>query len=86
MKPPAPETKVLIVNRGEIALRVLAACRALALPTVAVYSEADRAAPHVRAADEAYLIGGPRPQDSYLRGDQILAAAQRAAATAVHPG
>jgi urea carboxylase len=77
---------VLIANRGEIARRVMRSARALGLRTVAVYSEADRAAPHVREADQAILIGPARPQESYLRADAILAAARSAGAGAVHPG
>ena len=77
---------VLIANRGEIARRVIRTARALGLRTVAVYSAADRAAPHVREADEAVLIGPARPQDSYLNADAILAAAKSAEAGAIHPG
>ncbi len=77
---------VLISNRGEIARRVIAAARHLGLRTVAVYSEADIAAPHVREADEAILIGKARPQDSYLNGSGILSAAKSCYAGAIHPG
>ena len=73
-------TKILIANRGEIACRVIRTCRRLGIRTVAVYSEADADAQHARLADEAWPIGGPRPQDSYLRGDTIIQVAKKSGA------
>ncbi|TJZ87165.1 acetyl/propionyl/methylcrotonyl-CoA carboxylase subunit alpha [Paracoccus hibiscisoli] len=78
--------KILIANRGEIACRVIDTCRRLGVATVAVYSDADRAARHVQMADQAVHLGGPAPADSYLRGDAIIAAAQATGAQAIHPG
>jgi 3-methylcrotonyl-CoA carboxylase alpha subunit len=78
--------RVLIANRGEIACRVIRTCRRLGIETVAVYSEADAFAQHVRQADVALPIGGARPQDSYLRGDAIIEAARHSRAEAIHPG
>ncbi|WP_199096182.1 biotin carboxylase N-terminal domain-containing protein [Dyella sp. ASV21] len=78
--------RVLIANRGEIACRVIRTCRRLGIHTIAVYSEADASAQHVRLADEAWPIGGPRPTESYLRGEVILDVARRSGAQAIHPG
>src|SRR5438477_1728566 len=79
-------TKVLVANRGEIALRVIRACREMGIASVAVYSDADARAPHVREADQAVHIGPSPSAESYLRGDRIIDAAQRTGAQAIHPG
>ncbi|KAG1272247.1 hypothetical protein G6F65_011846 [Rhizopus arrhizus] len=86
MKPVAMFTKVLIANRGEIACRVIATCRRLGIATVAVYSDADRNARHVRLADEAIHIGPAAARESYLRSDALLDAARLTGAQAIHPG
>jgi acetyl-CoA carboxylase biotin carboxylase subunit len=78
--------KILIANRGEIALRIMSACRELDIKTVAVYSEADRNSLHVRFADEAICIGPPRSSDSYLNIPQVISAAEIADVDAIHPG
>src|SRR5210317_1624017 len=79
-------SKILIANRGEIALRIIRACKELGLQTVAVYSEADRDALHVRFADEDVCIGPPQPGESYLDMKKIIAAAEVTNAGAIHPG
>ncbi|MBF9032205.1 biotin/lipoyl-binding protein [Rhodobacterales bacterium HKCCE3408] len=78
--------RILIANRGEIAVRVIRTARAMGVGTVAVYSDADATAMHVAMADTAVRIGGPRPAESYLRGEAIIAAAQETGAEAIHPG
>jgi acetyl-CoA carboxylase biotin carboxylase subunit len=78
--------KILIANRGEIAVRVIRACRDLGIRTVAVYSDADRTALHVRYADEAVYIGPPPPRESYLVAEKIIQVAKQAGADAIHPG
>ncbi|HEX6134851.1 MAG TPA: acetyl-CoA carboxylase biotin carboxylase subunit [Longimicrobiales bacterium] len=83
MRTPA---RILVANRGEIALRIIRACHELGMEAVAVYSEADRVSPHVLEADEAYCIGPPASAQSYLRAEALVAVARSAACDAVHPG
>ena len=78
--------RVLVANRGEIACRVLRTCREMDIPTVAVYSEADRGALHVEVADDAYLLGPAAPSESYLHVPRIIEVAHRSGATMIHPG
>src|SRR4051812_43027608 len=78
--------KILVANRGEIAVLIIRACREMGLPSVAVYSDCDRNARHVREADQAFHIGPSQASDSYLRMDALLDAARRSGADAVHPG
>ncbi|HPF37121.1 MAG TPA: acetyl-CoA carboxylase biotin carboxylase subunit [Phycisphaerae bacterium] len=79
-------SRILIANRGEIALRIMRACKELGIETVAVFSKADRDAPHLRLANRAICIGGAAPGDSYLRADRIIAAAEVCDVDAIHPG
>ncbi|WP_017753936.1 acetyl-CoA carboxylase biotin carboxylase subunit [Calidifontibacillus oryziterrae] len=79
-------SKILVSNRGEIACRVIRTCKKMGIKTVAVYSEADADAPHVKMADESYCIGKPRVHESYLQMEQIINTAKQAGAEAIHPG
>ena len=79
-------SKILIANRGEIAVRIIRACKEMGINTVAVYSEADREALHADLADEGYCIGGPMVKDSYLNTDAIITIAKNCGVEAIHPG
>ena len=78
--------RILIANRGEIALRIIRACKEMGIQTVAVFSEADRGSAYLELADEAYCVGNAKSADSYLRTVQIISAAELADAEAIHPG
>ena len=78
--------KILVANRGEIAVRIMRACRELGFQSVVVYSDCDRLAPHVRYADEAYEIGANEPAEGYLNIDRMIDVAREADVPAVHPG
>jgi len=78
--------KILVANRGEIALRIMRSAKEMGIKTVAVFSEADRNSPHVRYADEAVCIGPAASKESYLRGDKIIAVAKELGVDAIHPG
>src|SRR5687768_3085690 len=78
--------KILIANRGEIARRIIRTCRRMGIPSVSVYSDADREAPHVKEADESYYIGSSQAKKSYLNIDNIIDVARQCDADAIHPG
>ncbi|HEY2839205.1 MAG TPA: biotin carboxylase N-terminal domain-containing protein, partial [Pirellulales bacterium] len=78
--------RILVANRGEIALRVIRACRELGVETVAIYSEADRGAQYLDLADEAYCVGPAKASESYLKIDRVISAAEIGNVQAIHPG
>src|SRR5690625_7478563 len=78
--------KILIANRGEIAIRIMKTCQKLNIKTVAVYWDADKAAPHVKESDESYFVGGSRVNESYLNIDKIISVAKETQVDAIHPG
>ena len=78
--------RILVANRGEIALRIFRACRELGIETVAIFSEADRGAAYLELADEAYCVGPPKAADSYLKIDRVISAAEIGNVQAIHPG
>src|ERR1043166_8061438 len=86
MKSPSRIKKILVANRGEIAVRIISTCRTMGMRTVAVCSDIDRDAPHVRLADESYLLGPSPARESYLNQSKILEIAVQAKADAIHPG
>lgn len=79
-------SKILIANRGEIAVRIIRACKEMGIATVAIYSQADRDALHVALADESYCVGGASPGESYLNEERVVSAALVSGAQAIHPG
>jgi acetyl-CoA carboxylase biotin carboxylase subunit len=78
--------RILVANRGEIALRVIRACKELGIETIAIYSEGDRGSAYLDLADEAYCVGGVRSNESYLKIDRVISAAEVGNADAIHPG
>ena len=78
--------RILVANRGEIALRVIRACKELGIETIAIFSEGDRGAAYLDLADEAYCVGGVRSNESYLKIDRVISAAEVGNADAIHPG